>query len=185
MVRRRHVESATPYLVSLLAHAVLLALIALASRVSPVAPAPEETLSVEIVSEQQIKEAAAPTAPKADLPAKPIEAPPASPPTAPGPEEARLTPPLPQATEPEPRPVEAPPKWHAATKILSAAALSDPRNRQANDILPALQVGHTLRAALHFRSLAADPAGGKPVSAGIRRRLCDARNAAEPQCHHG
>ena len=137
-VRRRHVERVAPYLVSLLVHAILLALIALTAKVSPDAPSPGETLSVEIVSAQQFQEAA-PIAPKDWSPTRPMETVPTPPPAPPGPSEARLTPAPPQATELEPAPFEAPPKWRSAPKILSAAALSDPRNRQAKDSLPALQ----------------------------------------------
>ena len=82
-VRRRHVERVAPYLVSLLVHAILLALIALTAKLSPDAPSPGETLSVEIVSAQQFQEAA-PIAPKDWSPTRPMETVPTPPPAPPG-----------------------------------------------------------------------------------------------------
>ena len=157
---RKGWRSLSPYLISLLCHVLLIGAIVVLERVEPGSAPAEESLSVDLVTKEEFARLAAPAKgleralQVPDDGATPPKAPPdlfsAFPPAAP---EAPSIPPA------APAPVETEPRWRRAGRMLSQAALLDPRNKKILDTLPMLELSTRLEqlcdmeAALQIRQI--------------------------------
>lgn len=150
IVARRHFERAAPYLLSIIFHLLLLIAIVFLPRVETFISPPEQTLSVEIVTSEQLREISESGKPKDGQIAKPVEASPA--PVVHSESNAALEPPRSRAPAPQAVETEAPGTWHTAVKILSTAALADPRNKKAKAALPTLETSTRYEQLCNFEA---------------------------------
>jgi hypothetical protein len=151
IVARRNFERAAPYLLSILFHVLLLIAIVLLPRIETFISPPEQTLSVEIVTSEQFREISESGKTKDEQIANPVEAGPA--PVVHGEANALPEPPRPRALGPQAVETEAPGTWHTAIKILSVAALSDPRNKKAKAALPTLETSTRYEQLCNFEAV--------------------------------
>ncbi len=151
---RRDRERFAACLISIAAHALLLGLLLVLSRTEPNLPPAEETFSVEILTAEQFASLAAPVKRFEErLPQAPSE-------VQPSPEagsEANAAPRAPDAAAAPPVAAPAAPPvegvWHQATRLLSEAALVDPRNKKATDKLPKLEVSAHLEQLCNLEAI--------------------------------
>ena len=157
---RKGWRSLSPYLISFLCHALLIGAVVIFERAEPGSPPAEESLSVDLVTEEEFARLAAPAKRPERAPQIPGDG--ATPPKAPPDLFSALPPATPEAPAIPPAipaPAETEPRWHRAGRLLSQAALLDPHNKKILDTLPLLELSTRLEqlcdmeAALQIRQI--------------------------------
>ena len=140
LVNRRTCESAAPFVIALLLHAVLLVVAAWFTGSTATPPRAERSVSIDILTAKQYDEIADRAKTQEPPREKPVEPVATAPPSSPAPVQD-LAPPQGALV------------WRQATQMFSAPALSEPGNKKAADRLKMLETATRLQQLCDFEAM--------------------------------